>query len=285
MSILQRWRWLPLTFIGCLSASLAWLRPTQVAQGPLLLPSLSASNSAPTPPLPPSLAGIETIVLLGDSITELGGEPGGYVWLLEQTLQRLYPQQTWQVINAGVSGDTSTDLRDRFRADVLAHEPQLLILKIGVNDVWHRFYDFQRNQAIPTGDFPGGVELAAYQANLTAMLEQAQTAGIQVLLLSPTPIREVPGPENAALQGYIAAMQRLAAEYDAEFVNLYEPFQGAIAAYHQAAGPAAWLLTYDGVHPNPAGNQLIAHQLLQALGIPESALQAVRLQPCVGMCN
>lgn len=263
--------------------ALAWLWPTQVAHGPMLLPH-NHTTPITNLTLPDALKDVETIALFGDSITQLGGEPGGYVWVLEQSLRRLYPQKVWNIVNAGVSGDTSADLRDRLKS-VLAQNPDLLIINVGVNDVWHQFFDFKANRAIPAGDFPAGVTLADYQTNLDAIITTAQAQGIQVVLMSPTPIRETEGSENQRLQGYITIMQTLAQTYDCEFVNLYQPFMGAIATYQNVAGPAQRLLTYDGVHANPAGNQLIAQSLLTALGVPMAALNTLQLQPCVGMCN
>lgn len=277
------WRWL-LIPLALASFGSVWSFCPPIAQGPMLInPVQQVANT--NSPLPEALQGIETIVVLGDSITALGGEPGGYVWLLAKTLQNLYPDQNWDVINAGISGNTTANLRARFEQDVLARSPQLVIIYIGVNDVWHQYYDFATNQHSPTGDFPAGVELAEYQAHLEAMIQAAQAEGIQVLLMSPTPIREVQKRENEELQAYITAMQTLAEKYNYTFVDLYQPFMDAIAAYHTVAGPAQPLLTYDGVHPNPAGNQLIAYNLLQALEVPTSVLQTLQLQPCVGMCN
>lgn len=236
--------------------------------------------------VPESLTGVETVVFLGDSITQVASDPGGYIWFVEQYLQKLYPQRSWQFINAGISGDTSEDLRDRFATDVLAHQPQMVVIYVGVNDVWHRFYDFKESRPVPTGDFPAGVSLFDYREYLSQMITTAQAAGIQVVLLSPTPIREMPvNPENQQLQAYIATGQELAQTHHTVWVNLYDPFMALIATYQQIAGSDAHLLTHDGVHPNRAGNQIIAHALLQAWGISAATLERNPLEVCVGLCN
>ncbi|NEO82705.1 MAG: SGNH/GDSL hydrolase family protein [Spirulina sp. SIO3F2] len=235
--------------------------------------------------IPTALAAIQKIVFLGDSITEAGGERGGYVWFIGQYLQGLYPQHTWQLINAGISGNTALKLRARFTSDVLAHHPQMVVIYVGVNDVWHRFYDFRLNRPVPTGDFPAGTTLADYRAHLEYMITTAQTVGIQVLLLSPTPIREMPhNPENQQLQAYITAGQALAQDHNTGWVNLYEPFITLIRTYQTIAGPNAHLLTTDGVHPNRAGHQVIAHAILQAWGVSAVTLQNHPVD-CVGLCN
>ncbi len=48
--------------------------------------------------------GVTRIVTLGDSITQGGGQPGGYVWLLDRYLNALYPATPITVVNAGISG-------------------------------------------------------------------------------------------------------------------------------------------------------------------------------------
>src|SRR5579871_1722929 len=83
--------------------------------------------------VPPALKDVHRIVCLGDSITQMGENPGGYVWLVRHFLNSIYPQQNIEVINAGISGHKSTDMIERFQRDVLDKKPDLITISCGVN--------------------------------------------------------------------------------------------------------------------------------------------------------
>src|SRR5437867_12331161 len=88
--------------------------------------------TAPEPPK--ELKGVRTIVTLGDSITQGGANPGGYVWLLQKYLDTLNPNQAIRVVNAGISGHKSTDMAARFQRDVVSAKPDIVTISVGVND-------------------------------------------------------------------------------------------------------------------------------------------------------
>src|SRR5262245_18772354 len=85
------------------------------------------------------LRGVRRIAMLGDSITQLGGRAGGYVSLVDYHLKKLYPEHPVEIVNAGVSGNRSSEMRERFQRDVLARKPDLVTVSVGINDVWHGF--------------------------------------------------------------------------------------------------------------------------------------------------
>lgn len=231
------------------------------------------------PDEPPfSIKDVHRIVTLGDSITEAGGQPGGYVWLLDKYLNALYPDQHIQVINAGISGHKSTDMEARFQRDVLDKKPDLVTINVGVNDVWHAFKGFGRGPDYPGGNGPNGVPVSVYRDKLSTMVKAAQAAGIRVVLVSPTLIYErLDSPENARLLGYVQAMQGIADQNHCGFIDLNAPFEEIITAYQRHAGRAANLLTTDGVHMNPAGNRVMAHEILLGIGVTEKELDSVKI--------
>lgn len=232
---------------------------------------------AAQPARPPLLAGVTRIVTLGDSITQGGGRPGGYVWLMDRYLKSLYPSAPIEIVNAGISGNKVTDMQARFERDVLAARPQLVTISVGVNDVWHAFRDFAARENHPTGDLPNGVPLPVYVEKLDAMIAAATAAGVKVVLLTPTPIHERPdSPENARLAAYVKAMIALGAKRKCTVVDLNGAMTRALAAYQREAGPHLNLLTTDGVHMNAAGNQLMAWTILRGLGVPATALKNTR---------
>src|SRR4051812_48835975 len=107
----------------------------------------------------PMLKDVRTIVCMGDSITEQGASPTGYVTLLQKALPEV------KVINVGIGGQKAPDMRARFQRDVIDQNPQLVTISVGVNDVWHGFYDNH-----PKGDGPKGVPLPRYTADVQGMI-------------------------------------------------------------------------------------------------------------------
>ena len=243
----------------------------------LLVTCISCSTMAKARPdgteVPATLRGVRRIVCLGDSITEQGGQPGGYVNLLQQYLTTLYPGQSIQVYNAGISGHKATDMQARFQRDVLSKNPDLVTISVGVNDVWHGFYDNH-----PAGDGPLGVPLNVYRNKVVQMVEAAKASKAKVVLISPTLIHEnLAGPENAKLETYVAEMRAIARETGSGFVDLNAAFKELIRAYQKRAGRTSNLLTTDGVHMNAAGNRVMAYGILRGLGVPDKSISDLKL--------
>jgi lysophospholipase L1-like esterase len=225
------------------------------------------SDAIPPPILQKVIQGNRTIIMLGDSITQ--GEKNhfsyhSYVVLVNNYLKRLYPNQKITVVNAGIGGNRSADLANRFVKDAIETKPDLITINIGVNDVWHYFLA-KNNPNL------SGIPVANYRQNLIKMIKQAQAAKIQVILMSPTIIQEdLNSEENQKLVPYVAAMRQVAKEYNCLFVDLNTAFRDTIATYQKYAGKEYTLLTNDGVHTNDLGNQVIAHTFLRSLGVLES---------------
>ncbi len=223
---------------------------------------------------PEPLKNVHRIVCLGDSITQGGEGPGGYVWLLRHYLHAIYsgtPGGDIEVINAGISGHKSNDMKARFQKDVLDHKPDLVTISVGVNDVWHGFYDNH-----PAGDGPRGIPLDTYRANVDEMVTWAQKQGAKVVILSTTVIKEeLDSPENAKLVSYNAALKDIAKHRHCQFVNFQKPFHSLINAYRRETGGRELLLTSDGVHMNPTGNRVMANTILTGLGVsPDDRVRA-----------
>ena len=107
-----------------------------------------------------------TLLVVGDSLSaEYGLARGqGWVALLEQRLatERL---AGWRVVNASISGDTTSGGRSRLAALLQAHRPALLVIELGGNDALR------------------GLPLASTEGNLRAMVKAGKNAGARVLLL------------------------------------------------------------------------------------------------------
>ena len=247
------------------------------AAGLMLALATLGGISASAQERPEPLKNVHRIVCLGDSITQGGEGPGGYVWLVRHYLRAIYggtPGGEIEVLNAGISGHKSNDMKARFQKDVLDKKPDLVTISVGVNDVWHGFYDNH-----PAGDGPRGIPLDKYRANVEEMITWAQKQGAKVVVLSTTVIKEdLNSPENAKLVGYNAALKDLARKHHCIFVNYQKPFKALIEAYRKETGGRELLLTADGVHMNSAGNKVMAHTLLTGLGVTPEEREKVNGQ-------
>ncbi len=218
--------------------------------------------------LPLPLQGKQKIVILGDSITQAGGQFGGYIWLMQRYLNHLYPQQQIELINAGVSGNKAADLGNRFQQDVIAQNPDLVVINVGINDVLQTLKNSQDRVAA----------LEQYRENLATMIQSAEAQNISVLLLSPTLVSEdLNSPENIYLAEYIAVMAEVSQEKTCQYINLNQAFKHVIITYQRYGGNSQNILTRDGIHPNLAGYQIMAYTILLGLGIPQQNLQNLQV--------
>lgn len=203
----------------------------------------------------------DTIVAIGDSITEAGG----YLRDIDAVLAQQYPKlKLAKVINKGISGQKAEELAARFDKDVVKLKPTFVTLSIGVNDVWHRL-----------GKPLDKKDVAFYKKNVAKMVDQAQKAGIRVILLTPTIVGEDPKTEaNKRLVAFVKAEKEIAAEKKCQIVDLHGMFLKALTK--KPADKKTWL-TFDGVHMNPPGDAIMAIGVLRALGVPDKKIAATDL--------
>ena len=203
----------------------------------------------------------DRIVAIGDSITA----EGSYLRYIEQVLAANYPAlRNLRIVSAGMSGYRSENLVSRFDVDVLARQPTIVIINIGINDVWLRLKEPAKAEVV-----------LAYRENLTKLVAQAQHAGIHVILLSPTILQEDPNSEgNLRLASYAAAMGTVAHSQRCQFVNLRMMFLHALET--RTAEKKQWL-TSDGIHMQPLGSAIMALGVLRALGVPDTKIAATEI--------
>jgi len=204
----------------------------------------------------PALKSGERIVFLGDSITQAGAGPGGYVTLVKETLAKNHPDLKAEIIGAGISGNKVPDLEKRLERDVLSKKPSLVVIYIGINDVWHS----QMGKGTPKD---------AYETGLKSLIQRIRDGGARVILCTPSVIGEKADGSNKLdpmLQEYCDISRAVAKETGTQVLDLRRAFLAHLEK-HNAAGAEKGILTTDGVHLNPAGNQFVAAQVLAALGV------------------
>lgn len=197
----------------------------------------------------------ERIVFLGDSITQAGNAPGGYVSIVRDTLAQMQPDGSIEVIGAGISGNKVPDLQKRLKRDVLDKKPTRVVIYIGINDVWHSIRD-------------KGTSAEDFEAGLNDVISQIKAIGSDVILCTPSMIGEKTDGSNdldAMLEQYSEISRKTAASNHVQLLDLRKAFVTHLKSANPD-GKAKGILTSDGVHLNAAGNQFVARHMLAALG-------------------
>ncbi|MDB5389324.1 MAG: Stress responsive alpha-beta barrel domain protein [Planctomycetaceae bacterium] len=205
----------------------------------------------------------DRIIFLGDSITQAGAGPGGYVTLVKEALAKNYADLKIDVIGAGISGNKVLDLINRLDRDVLSKKPTIVVIYIGINDVWH----WTNGKGTKKEDFDSG---------LRGIIKNITTAGAKVILCTPTVIGEKTdgtNPQDKMLDEYSDVSRAIAKETESEMLDLRKLFLDYLKQ-HNKANADKGILTSDTVHLNPAGNHFLANRMLEKLGAAPFASNA-----------
>jgi lysophospholipase L1-like esterase len=168
--------------------------------------------------------GEERVVFMGDSITDGWGKKYG----------QFFPGKPY--INRGISGQTTPQMLIRFRPDVIALKPKVVVILAGTNDI-----------AGNTG--PSTLEMI--EDNMASMVDLAQKNNIKVVLSAVMPTCDYIQPQtirrpNEKIIALNKWMKDYAAAHDAVYLDYFTPMLDEKGVFKQE-------LTYDGLHPNSAG--------------------------------
>ena len=206
------------------------------------------------------------ILFYGDSITDAGRnreQDGilasygmGYVSFVAGELLSKDPAK-YTIINRGISGNRIVDLYARVKADVWNHEPDLLSILIGINDIWHEI------------GHNNGVDIVRFEKMYRMLIEDTKERlpNVKLLFMEPFVLEGFATVEEGTnkyerfceVKQYAKVVEKLAKEYGA----YYLPLQAKLDALAEKYSPNAYLA--DGVHPSVAGAKVIADEWLKAL--------------------
>jgi acyl-CoA thioesterase-1 len=166
-------------------------------------------------------AGSPVILVVGDSLSaEYGLKRGtGWVPLLEQRLAR--EKIAAKVVNASISGDTTSGGRSRLPALLQQHQPTHVVLELGANDALR------------------GLPLAMTEENLTQMADLARKAGAKVLVVG---MQVPPNYGSAYAKQFSDLFEKVAKRHQAGYV----PF--LLAGIADAPDALKWFQS-DRIHP------------------------------------
>jgi lysophospholipase L1-like esterase len=195
------------------------------------------------------------IVFFGDSITELGVKKGGYIDLLNQKISNNGQSNQYELVGAGIGGNKIYDLYLRAEKDVLSKAPDMVVIWVGVNDVWHK-------SLLGTG-----TDYDKFGLFYDALVQKIQAKGAKVVLVTPAVIGERydhTNPQDGELNLYANWIRKYAAEKQIALVDCRKLFLEH-SANNNPNNADKGILTYDRVHLNDAGNQLVAEAVWKAI--------------------
>jgi lysophospholipase L1-like esterase len=211
----------------------------------------------------PGLASGSTILFQGDSITDGGRWKGndwnhilgqGYAFIIDSKIGYQFPSRGYVFVNRGVSGNTISNLAARWEEDAVAIKPQLISILVGVNDTMKAV---EGNVA-----FSPEYYAKEYRSLLQKTVEHLPGAKLVIGEPFLLPVERLKDKWTRCLEALLARQEiarKLAVEFDAAFVSYQELF----TASAKKAANETWL--WDGVHPMPAGHELMAVAWIKAV--------------------
>ena len=198
------------------------------------------------------------ILFQGDSITDAGRDRSspdslgaGYPLMVSARLGADHPGE-FAFRNTGVSGDRSVDIYARIKRDGWNWQPDVISLLVGINDVWHEIGD------------QNGVDAERFYRVFRMLIADTceRLPDVKLLIMEPFVL---PGPATRAAWETFAREVPLRSkalrEIAEEFHACWLPLQGRLDDACKRCPSEYWLM--DGVHPTPAGHQLIADAWLE----------------------
>lgn len=188
------------------------------------------------------------IVCIGDSLTSCGGEGGKYTdWL------SIYLPND-EIINKGIGGDTLEGGRKRFEKDVIELKPDIVIIELGANDFWRKKRPIEQ-----------------LKPDLEYMVQSAKGIGAEVVIASCFGRRDYAAEQKVEFTpdkyDFGTAISKMEEEICAKYDCMYVPNM-QIDIKPNGTAPY-W---DDTNHPNKAGNEFVAKQILPAIELAKSKI-------------
>lgn len=192
------------------------------------------------------------LIFFGDSITQMGVQPHGYVTLADSILNS--GGNDYDVIGAGIGGNKVYDLYLRMDDDVISRSPDIVVIWVGVNDVWHK-------------KMGTGTDADKFEKFYLAIIKKLKAANAKVIICTPSTIGEksdYSNEQDGDLNKYSNIIRKIAADQQVGLVDLRKEFHEYELA-HNSGNVEKGILTMDGVHLNAAGNRFVANLMVEAV--------------------
>jgi isoamyl acetate esterase len=195
------------------------------------------------------------IVFFGDSITQAGVNPGGYIDVMNKMLASQNLSANYELIGAGIGGNKVYDLYLRMEDDVLKKNPDIVVIYVGVNDVWHK------------ASYGTGTDADKFEKFYNAILQKLKERNIKAVLCTPAAIGEktdFSNQQDGDMNRYSNIIRSLAAKNNLPVVDLRKVFLEHNLKNNKD-NKESGILTTDRVHLNAIGNQLVAEEMWKVI--------------------
>lgn len=193
------------------------------------------------------------VVFLGDSITEAAVKPNGFI-TIDDSLLNSGGSSNYELIGAGVSGNKVYDLYLRMEDDVISRSPDIVVIWVGVNDVWHK-------------KMGTGTDADKFERFYRAVIKKFKAANIKIIVCTPSTIGEKydnTNEQDGDMNHYANIIRKIAADQQLTLVDMRAEFE-AYEKLNNKNNLDRGLLTADGVHLNDAGNKFVAKLMAEAI--------------------
>jgi isoamyl acetate esterase len=195
------------------------------------------------------------VIFFGDSITQAAVKDDGYIVKIQGLATNEKLADKFEFVGAGIGGNKIYDLYLRMETDVLSKNPDIVVVYIGVNDVWHK------------RTYGTGTDADKFELFYNALIKKLQEKNIKVVLATPAAIGERIDFSNELdgdLNKYSNIIRDLAKKNNLPLVDLRQGFldyNKKLNTENKESG----ILTSDRVHLNAKGNQFVAEEMWKVI--------------------
>lgn len=195
------------------------------------------------------------VIFFGDSITQMGAQPGGYIRLMDSLVRQEGAENKYELLGAGIGGNKVYDLYLRMEEDVLKKNPDIVVIYVGVNDVWHK------------ASSGTGTDFNKFGLFYDAIVKKLQLAGSKVVLCTPAAIGErtdFSNQQDGDMNNYSNWIRQYAAKNQLPLVDLRTLFH-EYSLKNNPENKESGILTTDRVHLNAKGNLFVAEEMWKVI--------------------
>jgi lysophospholipase L1-like esterase len=193
------------------------------------------------------------VVFFGDSITQAAVQPHGFI-MIDEKLLNTGDVSNYELIGAGISGNKVYDLYLRMDEDVISNSPDIVVIWVGVNDVWHK-------------KMGTGTDADKFEKFYLALIRKFKEAHIKIIACTPATIGEKydgTNEQDGDLDKYSGIIRKIAADQRLTLVDMRKRFID-YEKENNKDNLEKGILTADGVHLNEAGNKFVAGLMAEGI--------------------